>query len=270
MKVYDCFLFNGENLVLEIRLNQLSKFVDHFVIVEFSETHSGIKKESLINKSLLNKFKNKIRYFYIDEKLNTLNAWKRESYQRNKISKGISDASDDDLIIISDLDEIPNLEKINLNKIDDHVYAFSQLHSMYKINLYRSIKWFGSKICKKKILPNPHWLRALKVHKKYKPYRLDKLFDKTYYPKFKIVEDGGWHLGWLMKTNEIIHKLSAYAHTEHNNTKYKDVNHINRCINNKISFLDPTDNLNADIDLKNIPNFVKNNLTMYEEWILKK
>jgi len=125
MKVYDCFLFNGENLVLEIRLNQLSKFVDYFIIVEFSETHSGLKKKSLINKAILNKYKNKIRYFYIDEKLSTLNSWKRESYQRNQISRGILDAKDDDLIIISDLDEIPNLEKINLNEIGDYVYAFS-------------------------------------------------------------------------------------------------------------------------------------------------
>jgi beta-1,4-mannosyl-glycoprotein beta-1,4-N-acetylglucosaminyltransferase len=270
MKVYDCFLFNGENLVLEIRLNQLSKFVDYFIIVEFSETHSGLKKKSLINKAILNKYKNKIRYFYIDEKLSTLNSWKRESYQRNQISRGILDAKDDDLIIISDLDEIPNLEKINLNEIGDYVYAFSQLHSMYKINLYRNIKWIGSKICKKKILPEPQWLRALKVHKKYEYYRLDKMFDKTYYPKFKIIDDGGWHLGWLMKTHEIIDKLSAYAHTEHNNKKYKNFDYIKNCIDKKISFLDHADILNVDHNLYNIPSYVKKNLTKYEEWILKK
>ena len=270
IKIYDCFLFNGENLVLEIRLNQLSKFIDYFIIVEFSETHSGIKKKSSINKDILKKFKNKIRYFYIDEKLSTQNSWKRESYQRNQISKGLFDAKDDDLIIISDLDEIPNLEKINLNAIDNYVYAFSQLHSMYKINLYRNIKWIGSKMCKKRILPEPQWLRALKVHKKYGFLRIDKLFDKTYYSKFKIIENGGWHLGWLMKSSEIKKKLSAYAHTEHNNTKYNNINYINNCILKKISFLDPNDALSIDVNLVNIPSYVKKNLNNYKEWILKK
>ena len=62
IKIYDCFLFNGENLVLEIRLNQLSKFIDYFIIVEFGETHSGIKKKSSINKNIIKKFKDKIQF----------------------------------------------------------------------------------------------------------------------------------------------------------------------------------------------------------------
>jgi beta-1,4-mannosyl-glycoprotein beta-1,4-N-acetylglucosaminyltransferase len=269
MKIYDCFLFNGENLVLEIRLNQLSKFIDYFIIVEFGETHSGIKKKSSIDKDILKKFKNKIRYFYLKEEISTLNSWERESYQRNQISKGLFDASDDDLIIISDSDEIPNLEKINFREINENVYAFSQKHSMYKINLYRNTKWIGSKMCKKKVLPSPQWLRSLKVHKKYKPYRLDKLFDKTYYPKFKIIENGGWHLGWLMKTDEIIKKLESYAHTEHNNNVLKDPVFINDCMVKKISFLDTRDILTVDTNLENIPSYIRKNLKRYYEWLLK-
>ena len=66
MKIYDCIIFNGENSILEIRLNELNESVDHFVIIEFGETFTGIKKKQKINKELLKKFDDKIRYYFID------------------------------------------------------------------------------------------------------------------------------------------------------------------------------------------------------------
>ena len=176
MKIFDCIIFNGENSILEIRLNELDRFVDFFVILEFGETFTGIKKEQKINKDLLKKFQNKIRYHFIDAKLSVIDPWKREGYQRDKLSKEIEDANPDDIIIVSDVDEIPNLAKIDFEKIDNYVYAFSLFHSMYKLNLMRQVMWIGTKLCKKKILKSPQWLRSLKVHKKYSFLRIDKFF----------------------------------------------------------------------------------------------
>ena len=166
MKIYDCFTFNDENHILNIRLNELDKFVDFFIIIEFGENHQGKKKGQKIDLKLLEKFKEKIKYFYIEKFNSNFNSWEKENFQRNQITKGLIDSKNEDIIMISDVDEIPNLEKIDFSKINEYVYAFSQIHSMYKLNLIRDDDWIGTKLCKKKVLISPQWLRALKVKKK--------------------------------------------------------------------------------------------------------
>ena len=92
---------------------------------------------------------------------------KRDYFQREELKKGFENADPDDLIIISDLDEIPNLSKFEFGNVDDSVYAFNQINIMYKFNLMRNYNWIGSKLCKYKKLKSPQWLRSLKVNKKY-------------------------------------------------------------------------------------------------------
>ena len=269
MKIYDCFLFNDENHILEIRLNELNKFVDYFVIVEFGQTHQGSKKGQLIDQKILKKFEKKIRYFYFESFEENLGVWERDSHQRNQISKGIEDASQNDVIIISDIDEIPSLSLVDFSKINDFVYAFSQLHSMYKLNLYRENRWWiGSKLCLKKNLISPQWLRVLKVNKKYSIFRIDKLFSKTYYRKFKVIENGGWHLAWLKNADQIIKKINSYTHTEFNIEKYNQKNYIQQCIDKKTVFFDENEKLYFKKENLILPNYVNKNLDRYAEWIL--
>jgi len=270
MKIYDCFLFNDENHILEIRLNELNKYVDYFVIVEFGQNHQGKIKGQKINSKLINKFGDKIRYYYIPKFDEKLNAWEKESFQRNQIEKGLLDARSEDIIIISDIDEIPKLNEFDFKNIGDWVYAFAQKHSMYKLNLFRANKksfWIGSKLCKKKILKSPQWLRALKVQKKYSFFRIDKYFSKTYYSKFKIIDDGGWHFGWLRNCDQIIEKINSYAHTEHNIKIYNDRNYIQNCIDRKISFLDSKDTLTLEKNTENLPKYIHKNFDKYSEWL---
>ena len=99
MKIYDCFGFNDENHLLEIRLNELDKHVDYFVIVEFGETHQGNKKTQSINKDLIDKYKNKIRYYYVDKFENITEPHGRDQYQRNYLSNGLYDADNNDFAI---------------------------------------------------------------------------------------------------------------------------------------------------------------------------
>lgn len=269
MKIFDCFIFNDENDILEIRLNELDIFVDFFIIVEFGENHQGNFKGKKINQRILENFKKKVRYFYY-EKFDLIDSWKRESFQRNKVLEGLKDASKDDIIMISDVDEIPKLEKFNFYDVDDIVFAFSQDHSMYKLNLTRKNKWIGTKLCKKKIFKSPQWLRSLKVHKNYPFYRIDKYFSNTYYSKFKIIKDGGWHFGWLKTPSEIIDKIKSYAHTEHNIPKYRDIKYIENCIEKKISFLDQNDNLNLNNEINYLPKYIMSNIGKFEKWLGKK
>ena len=270
MKIFDCFIFNDENHILDIRLNELDKYVDFFIIIEFGQNHQGENKGKKIDEKILDKFKKKIKYFYVEKFNPNLNSWERESFQRNCINKGLKESNDDDIIIISDIDEIPNLKIINFLKINKYVYAFSQIHTMYKLNLIRNKKWIGTKLCKKKIFVSPQWLRSLKVKKKYNILKLDKYFSKTYYNKFQIIENGGWHFGWLKKPEEIIQKIKAYAHTEHNIPKYKNKDYIEKCIGENVSFLDPDDKLFLNNELNFLPKYILDNIDQFKVWIKKK
>ena len=233
-KIYDCFMFNNEIDLLNIRLNVLDEFVDYFVIIESLETHSGLKKKTQFIKDKFQEFEHKIIYGVIPKFPINLSPWEKENYQRNYIAKFLNKADENDLILISDLDEIPNLKNLNLFCIKEKVIIFQQRLFFYKLNLGEQIpSWHGTRCTKKKNLKSPQWLRNLKTHKKYRFYRFDKFFfSKTYEKNFKLIKDGGWHFTWLGDLNFIKNKLKSFAHTELNNLSVNDDEFINKCIKN--------------------------------------
>ena len=139
MKIYDCFMFSDEKMILDIRLNVLNEYVDHFVIVESKFKHNGNIKNKNFNISDFSKFQNKIIYIYLDREPTNLvviddknnedkknknllhNTYLRENSQRNMINEGISSANSEDIIIVGDIDEIPNLEGLNFSDIKNHL-----------------------------------------------------------------------------------------------------------------------------------------------------
>ena len=123
MKFIDCFLYHNEDLILDIRVNTLNKFVDKFVIVESKYDHQGNKKKLNFDIKKFNRIRKKIIYLIIDEFPKKMSNWERENYQRNFIMKGLEGFDDNDYIIISDVDEIPNLLKLsNLDKFKYTVF----------------------------------------------------------------------------------------------------------------------------------------------------
>src|SRR6056300_1151270 len=181
MKIFDCFMYFDEEIVLDLRLNTLDKYVDYFVIVESSFTHKGESRKLMFNHEKFSKFKNKIIYLTYDEVPNNIekilntdsedeinrkyifNAAYRENGQRNFILRGLNNASDNDLILVSDVDEIPNLESCKLDKIQKKIILFKQDIFYYKFNLkLPALVWAGTKGCKKKDLISPQWLRNIK------------------------------------------------------------------------------------------------------------
>ena len=193
MKIVDCFMYSDEDMMLDIRLNVLDKYVSNFIICEASFNHNGSPKKLNFNINNFSKFKNKIIYLSIEKQPDDLriinnedddnkknskildNALTRENYQRNYLFKGLDEFSDDDLILINDLDEIPNLENFKYN---NKITLFKQKMFYYKLNLiYPNFFWVGSKACKKKHLVNPQWMRNIKS-KKYSFWRLDTFFSK--------------------------------------------------------------------------------------------
>ncbi len=227
MSIFDCFMYFDEDMLLDIRLNILNKYVKKFIIVESSFLHSGKKKKLNFNINNFKKFKDKIIYISIDELPSNLKSFNendnwllknkkildnsvlRENYQRNFLSKSFDNISSEDLILISDLDEIPNLENFSHNK---KISFFEQNVFYYKFNLMQpNFKWVGSRACKKKHLISPQWLRNIK-NKIYPVWRLDILFSKKKYSDINLVKNGGWHFTSIKKPEEIFYKFSNYLH----------------------------------------------------------
>ena len=223
-------MYFNEDLLLDLRLNQLNPFIDKFVIVESKYTHSGDEKKFNFNLNNFSKFKDKIIYIQLEDKPSNLininqndeigivkskqieNALILENYQRNFISQGLKKFDDDDFILLSDVDEIPNFEGVNFKKFRNKIVLFKQYFFHYKLNLYlKNFYFFGTKGCSKKNLQSPQWLRNVK-NKKYPIYRLDILFSDKKYNNVHIVHNGGWHFTNVMSEEKIIYKLKSYLH----------------------------------------------------------
>ena len=170
MAIYDCFQYFNEDHIVDLRLNILNEYVDYFVISESTKTHQGKDKKINFDITKFSKFKHKINFIVADfkENINFKNHTGGESpieqHQRNSLIEGIKDASLDDLIILSDSDEIPDLSKLSLIKNSKKFIAFSQKMFMYKLNLQnlKESGWIGSRITKKKYLKSMQELRNLK------------------------------------------------------------------------------------------------------------
>ena len=131
-ETYDCFMFNHELDLLEIRLNEMNDYVDHFVLVECTQTHRAGTKPLYydINKARFNKFKDKIIHVIVKDHLPPNDLWAIEHYQRNQILRGLKGCSPNDIVMVSDLDEIIRgqyLPKgINYIMKGKHTYVRSQ------------------------------------------------------------------------------------------------------------------------------------------------
>ena len=295
MKVYDCFMYFDEDTVVDIRLNCLDAYVDKFVIVESKFTHSGEKRNLLFDINQFKRFKDKIIYLVLDDEPQGIisiydeddenlkgfkyieNSLKRENYQRNYISKGLNDADAEDIIMVSDADEIPNLENLNLKKIKNKLIFFQQKMFYYKLNLYLdSFNWFGTKACRKKDLISPQWLRNIK-DRGYPFWRIDTLFSKIKYQDIYFVDNGGWHFSNIKNAKAIEEKLKSYLHHREFDIEPLSVEKIDNIIKEKktiydlkvdqrVSKFNKGQKLTA-IDLKLLPNYIQNNIEKYKLWL---
>jgi len=208
MRVYDCFMYWDEDLLLDLRMNILDKFVDYFVIVEGNRTWQNKKKKFRFNLHKFKKFRNKIIYIMVKDLPKGQNPWLRENFQRNCITRGIEKAGENDIIMISDLDEIPNPRAFKLFHANMRYAVFKQNLYRYKFNLQSQTEptWHGTRICLKKFLKSPQWLRELKF-KKRPFWRLDK------FRLNNILENGGWHFCDLKSPKKLLYKLQNMCET---------------------------------------------------------
>lgn len=267
MKIFDCITFFEESRQADLRFNILNDYVDYFVICEGSFDHKGKNKKINFNINNYTKFKEKIIHIICPKFPIKINPWERQAYQRDYILLKLEMAKDNDLILFSDPDEIPNPEKLKKLNLKKKYLIFLQNLYYYKINLQDinlGNNWEGTRGCLKKNLHSINYLRqkVLKKNLKYKFWRLDK--EKN----IQIINNGGWHFSYLLTPKEIQRKIKTFAHTEYNKKIYTDINTIKSKIKNKIdlfgrkTFFDK-----VELD-KNFPEYIYKNRKKLKNWII--
>ena len=296
MRIFDCFMFYDEEVVLDIRLNSLKNSVDCFVVVESKFYHNGKKRDLKFDINKYPKFKDKIIYIVQDEEplnLETVkqeddegtksykqifNAHKRENFQRNQISKALDKANEDDLILISDVDEIPNLKDLNVAKVNNKIVIFEQEIFYYKLNRYlEGFRWHGTKACKKKNLKSPQWIRNVK-NKNFGFWRLDTFFSETKYINKIFIKSGGWHFSNLKNPVDIENKLKSYLHHRDFDVENIDLKEISKLMRNNETiydmFADKKDKKFSENKRKlnlypknKLPQYILANENKFKEWL---
>jgi len=290
MKIFDCTTFFEEDLMMELRFNILNEHVEKFIVVESRFSHSGNKKKLNFDINNYKKFKNKIIYLVIDEEphdlielnnnnssIQRLNSIKRIEQSYDYIRFGLKDAAEEDIILFSDNDEIPNLDKCNLNEIKNKIYIFEQKILNYKFNLlYDLIPWYGTRACKFKNVKSFPWLKNLK-NKKYPFWRLDVFFNKFKSMNVEIVNNGGWHFNNLKTAEGLYKKLTNLGHHNEFDASKITVEELQNKIDNKLAFYDHTadktgkNKYDFEYKLKKInddqlPKFLLDNKENYINW----
>jgi beta-1,4-mannosyl-glycoprotein beta-1,4-N-acetylglucosaminyltransferase len=265
MKIVDCFIFYNELDLLNYRLNTLYDYIDYFIIVESKYTFSG--KEKILfyetNKDKFKNFERKIIHIILDDfpfkfpdiNYNKKEQWVNEQFQRNEIKKGIEKLSlnNEDIIIVSDVDEIPDYNMLfhikGYNFKVDEIYSLEQDFYYYNLNSKKIQKWYFSKILS---------------YEKYKKLNLS--FDNIrWIMDCKCIKKGGWHFSYFGDKYIIQNKIQNFSHQEFNNEKYIDVNIIEEKIKNKKDLFN-----RENEDIEDIP-VIKNDYLPhnYKKYLMK-
>jgi beta-1,4-mannosyl-glycoprotein beta-1,4-N-acetylglucosaminyltransferase len=284
MKVYDAFLFFNELELLELRMNILNDVVDFFVVVESTVTFSSKHKDLIFekNKTIFDKFANKIIHIVIDDtpdsfmNINYIDnpktdveilknkilkyvdespnwerhetQWGVETYQRESIIKGLLNCDDDDMVIISDVDEIPNpIEVEKIKNVTEDVFNFNQNMYYYYLNMLKEKNWSGPKSC---------------TWGKLKTISLNSLRQNKH--TTKTITDGGWHFSFMGGESKIIEKIESYAHQEFNNSYYKE--NIKKNMSKNIDPFFRGGLIQVNID-ETYPKYLLENLDKYKHMI---
>jgi beta-1,4-mannosyl-glycoprotein beta-1,4-N-acetylglucosaminyltransferase len=273
MKVYDCFLFFNELDLLEIRLNELNDVVDKFVLVESLTTHSSKEKPFYFeeSKTRFDKFLHKIIHVKVNDTPNILprpgrmgtfhNRHDIEWFQRNCVERGLKDCKDEDIILLSDADEIPNpssIEEAKKKLIDDNkcIVVFKQSLFYYYLNglcVSGNIPepWLGTTACLFKTFPGAQKMRDARRNNN------------------NVIHNSGWHFSYTGGADSIAFKIESFSHAELDNEKIKDRERINKMIESGIDLFgrhDKPRQIYVQLD-ESFPKYVFNNREKFSHLI---
>lgn len=204
--IYDCSIIHNELDLLELRIRELGNIVDRFVVAEASTTHSGKPKETVLSGDL-SRFGDKLIPVIVRDMPNG-DSWTRIAHQRDALLKAIPDASDDDVFMISDIDELPAKEKVEeWMRGNRDLARFAQNFCYYWANCMSGL-WYGTKIC---TVGEARRIGSV---------------EKVRHAEPRIIPDGGWHFSYLGGVRQVQEKLGSFTHTELDTPEWNSERHI--------------------------------------------
>jgi beta-1,4-mannosyl-glycoprotein beta-1,4-N-acetylglucosaminyltransferase len=236
MKIVDCFTFYNELDMLEFRLNELDNVVDFFVLVECTNKDKELYFEN--NKSRFSKFLHKIIHIIVKDNIpQTSNAWDIEHYQRRCIDRGIRqlELTPDDIIIISDLDEIPDsntLQDLKFNRLINGIYSLRMDLYYYNLRCKYNTTWEYSKVLN------------------YGSYNGDPQAIRCGSNLKGNIENGGWHFSYFGNVEFIKNKIRSFAHQDVNNSYVLNDARITKQIQNSCDLFERNEYKPQYIDIK--------------------
>lgn len=263
-KIFDCITFFKENFITNVRFEILNKYVDYFVICESKFDHNGKKKR--LNFKLKNlSFKNKIIYIVLDHPFpKHLNGWQRQAYQRDYMLSKILNAKDEDYIMFSDPDEIPNPKKLKYFKLKKKYAIFLQDHYVYKFNIFNEYDtpWEGTRMCQFGNLKSINYMRQRVLFRNIRKWwRPDKERN------IQIINNGGWHFKDIFKPKELSIKLKTFAHKEFSVIKFSNLQTIRNKIKEKRDLYNKNQ-LFYKVELnKSFPKYILDNKKKFKQFI---
>jgi len=239
--IYDCFTFFNELELLEIRLHELDPVVDRFVLVEATRTHSNLEKPLYfdLNKERFARFLPKIIHIVVsDFPIASGNRWVFENYQRNAIFRGLRDCDQNDVVVVSDVDEIVRPQAILEYKDYPGIKFFRQRLYYYFLNCECSnLIWDAPKMAFYRDMHTPQWLRE--YPKPWYPRKWQRSLAKRGIAlkqlvgeKDVFIGEGGWHFSYLGGIERVRQKIKAFAHVEYDNDEFLKKENLSRAIEN--------------------------------------
>jgi beta-1,4-mannosyl-glycoprotein beta-1,4-N-acetylglucosaminyltransferase len=248
--IYDCFPFLNELELLELRLHELEAVVDRFVLVEATTTFTNERKPLHYweNRRRFARWNSRIVHVIVEDMPGGPDPWTRDHHQRNSISRGLTGCHPDDVILISDVDEIPKSQQVLRYRDTPGVKAFQQALCYYLLNNVASEAWFGTRMLTYRDLQRIGSAQAVRQ------------------TEGTAVPDGGWHFSFLGGAGRIRRKLVAYAHQEFNTPVYLDPGRIGDHVATGADLFGRDLNYRISADLE-LPEFVRTHPARFSDWI---
>jgi beta-1,4-mannosyl-glycoprotein beta-1,4-N-acetylglucosaminyltransferase len=253
--IYDCFAFFNELELLELRLNELDGVVDRFVLVEATKTFQGRDKPLYFmkNRHLFDKFASRIIHVVVDDMPMEpgTTPWDRDRFQKNAIARGLKECKPEDIIMVSDVDEIPAPAKVVEAAKMDGWRVFRQRLFYYFFNCVSTEEdaqhldgpctWHGTHMLNFRDINRPiedYRSISIRLTKCYTSRPMKRLYRKIWRYclcnlsglKLHLIDEGGWHFSYLGGVERIIQKMESLAHPEFNTPEYKDPQRIMRAL----------------------------------------
>lgn len=280
--IYDTFLFFNELELLELRLHELTGVVDRFVVVEATRTFTGKPKPLHFqeNAQLFRTFNDQIIHVVVDDLPASTNPWDLEDFQRDCLARGLRGCQPDDLVLVSDADEIPRAAALRsaasvcrfrpgavtglwhrlfkqrpvvrllrnlFKKWHPWVMTFEQGYHAYFLNCVRQgPPWLGTRMTHYRDLSTPNDLRRWKG---------------------RLVADGGWHFTYMGGLERIQAKLDSFSHQEFNRPEYTDAARLSEALRLGRNILDPNMKLRFEAIDAAYPDYLRKHPERFAKWI---